>query len=41
MKENSSFVTVSEQVENTTNPYSLYKKYGFTGNDKWHIIYEK
>lgn len=41
MKENSSFVTVSGQVENATNPCSLYKKCGFTGNDIWHILYEK
>lgn len=36
-----SFVTVSGQVNNSTNPEALYRKCGFEGNDIWHIMYKK
>lgn len=32
------FVTVSGQVNNTTNPEKLYRKCGFQGNDIWHVL---
>ena len=32
------FATVSGKVNNPTNPESLYRKCGFTGNDIWHIL---
>lgn len=35
------FVTVSGQVNNSTNPESLYRKCGFEGNDIWHIMHRK
>lgn len=38
MKGNASFATVSGQCNNPTNPESLYRKCGFTGNDVWHIL---
>lgn len=41
MKEKASFVTVSGQVNNSTNPQLLYRKCGFKGNDVWHIMHRK
>ncbi len=38
MKDIARFVTVSGQCNNPTNPESLYRKCGFTGNDVWHIL---
>ena len=35
-----SFVTVSGQVNNSTNPEALYRNCGFEGNDIWHIIHK-
>lgn len=32
------FATVSGQCNNPTNPESLYRRCGFTGNDIWHIL---
>lgn len=32
------FVTVSGQVDNATNPERLYRKCGFTGDDIWYVI---
>lgn len=37
LKPKANFVTVSGQVDNKTNPQSLYKKCGFKGNDIWVI----
>jgi ribosomal protein S18 acetylase RimI-like enzyme len=34
------FATVSGQLENGTNPESLYRKCGFTGDDVWWFIAE-
>ena len=31
------FVTVSGNLDNTSNPLELYKKCGFTGDDVWYI----
>ena len=36
-----SFVTVSGQVNNSTNSEALYRNYGFEGNDIWHIMHKK
>ena len=36
-----SFVTVSGQVNNSTNPEALYRNCGFEGNDIWHIMHKK
>ena len=41
MKDKASFVTVSGQVNNSTNPQALYRKCGFEGNDIWHIMHKK
>lgn len=41
MKGKASFVTVSGQVNNSTNPEKLYRKCGFEGNDIWHIMHRK
>lgn len=38
MKGKVSFVTVSGQVNNSTNPEALYRKCGFEGNDIWNIL---
>ncbi len=38
MKGKASFVTVSGQVNNSTNPQALYRKCGFEGKDIWHIL---
>lgn len=38
MNGKASFVTVSGQCNNATNPEKLYRKCGFTGNDVWHIL---
>lgn len=35
------FVTVSGQIDNTTNPEMLYRKCGFEGTDIWHVIERK
>ncbi|MDE7440155.1 MAG: GNAT family N-acetyltransferase [Clostridia bacterium] len=35
------FATVSGKVNNPTRPENLYRKCGFTGEDIWHILYEK
>lgn len=35
------FATVSGECDNTTNPESVYRRCGFTGNDVWHILNEK
>lgn len=36
-----SFVTVSGQVNNSTNPQALYRNCGFEGNDIWRIMHKK
>lgn len=36
-----SFVTLSGQVNNSTNPEALYRNCGFEGNDIWHIMHKK
>ena len=41
MKGRVSFVTVSGKVDNPSNPESLYRKCGFSGNDIWHILTKK
>ena len=41
MKGKASFITVSGQVNNSTNPEVLYRKCGFEGNDIWHIMHKK
>ena len=41
MKGIATFATVSGKVNNPTNPQSLYRKCGFTGNDVWHILTRK
>ena len=38
MKERATFVTVSGQCNNPTNPEVLYRKCGFTGSDVWHVL---
>lgn len=38
MKDHADFATVSGQCANPTNPEALYRKCGFTGNDRWHIL---
>ena len=38
LKNKADFVTVSGQLDNTTNPESLYRKCGFTGNDVWCVL---
>lgn len=38
MKERATFVTVSGQCNNPTNPEALYRKCGFTGSDVWHVL---
>ena len=35
------FVTVSGNLDNTSNPLSLYMSCGFTGNDVWYICHGK
>lgn len=35
------FATVSGKVNNPTNPESLYRKCGFTGDDVWHVLTRK
>ncbi len=35
------FVTVSGKKDNPTQPETLYRKCGFTGNDIWHILTKK
>ena len=35
------FATVSGDYDNITNPERLYRKCGFTGNDLWHVLFEK
>ena len=35
------FATVSGKVNNPTNPQSIYRKYGFIGDDVWHILTQK
>lgn len=35
------FTTVSGDYNNITNPESLYRKCGFTGNDLWHVLFDK
>lgn len=35
------FVTVSGLRSNITNPESVYRKSGFTGDDIWHILIER
>lgn len=35
------FATVSGKANNPTNPETLYRKCGFTGNDIWHILTKK
>lgn len=41
MKGKANFVTVSGEVDNSTNPEALYRKCGFTGDDIWHIMTKK
>ncbi len=41
MKDIADFATVSGKVDNLTNPETLYRKCGFTGNDVWHILHRK
>ena len=38
LKDKASFVTVSGQTDNKTNPESLYRECGFTGNDYWYVV---
>lgn len=38
MREKAKFATVSGQCHNPTNPESLYRRCGFTGNDVWHVL---
>ena len=38
MKGKAKFATVSGQCNNATNPESVYRKCGFTGNDVWHVL---
>ena len=38
MKDQISFATVSGQCKNPSNPETLYRRCGFTGNDVWHIL---
>lgn len=35
------FATVSGRVDNPTNPEGLYRRCGFTGADRWHILRKK
>ncbi|MGL4336340.1 MAG: GNAT family N-acetyltransferase [Turicibacter sp.] len=35
------FVTVSGEVDNMTNPENLYRKCGFVGHDIWHVLSKK
>lgn len=41
LKKKADFVTVSGISENKSNPESLYRKCGFTGNDIWCVIHTK
>lgn len=41
LKYKANFVTVSGNVDNKSNPDTLYRKCGFKGNDIWHILYSK
>ena len=38
IRENAKFATVSGRCSNPTNPESLYRSCGFTGEDIWHIL---
>jgi len=38
LKEKASFITVSGEVNNPTNPESLYRKCGFSGDDVWCVF---
>lgn len=39
MSKEVSFATVSGDINNESNPISLYKRSGFTGEDIWYIVY--
>jgi GNAT superfamily N-acetyltransferase len=41
MQGKADFVTVSGMVNNTTKPEMIYRKYGFIGDDVWHILHRK
>ena len=41
MKRRAKFATVSGKSNSSTNPEALYRKYGFVGNDIWHIGSER
>lgn len=41
LKGRADFVTVSGRVDNETKPEKLYRRYGFTGNDIWHVLLKK
>ena len=38
LKDHADFVTVSGEVDNSSNPEALYRKCGFTGDDIWYVI---
>ena len=38
LKEKASFITVSGEVYNPTNPETLYRKCGFSGDDVWYVF---
>jgi GNAT superfamily N-acetyltransferase len=41
LKDKASFVTVSGEVDNPTNPESLYRKCGFIGDDVWCVFWNR
>jgi len=41
LKHKAVFVTVSGQIDNNTNPESLYRKCGFTGDDVWCVLQQQ
>jgi len=41
LKGKAAFVTVSGEMDNTSQPEKLYRKCGFSGNDIWHIMCKK
>ena len=38
MQGRADFATVSGQINNKTNPETLYRACGFTGSDRWHVL---
>jgi len=41
LKKKADFVTVSGKLDNFSNPESLYRKCGFTGNDVWCVLQQQ